>query len=587
MSKAPTKGQERSGLKYTDIKPYFQDIICNRDTRASGNKRNTRTKYILFILIISIILIIIGSTLLVDGNHKWWVILLTVLGSVGGISGLVWHYYNTKTYIENSRYDIDIGDIEQFKNIKNNIKKNKQIILQNEKEISDLKKQINSIINKNKVKAFASSLASSTVKGIEKAKTGIASSTAKGIEKTNEWFSSLNKNKVSPTASAANEFYVGGEDDLSVPEDPLKKLKEKLAAVQNVLDSNKTLLDNQMKDYDRIKYLNDIYKKIKMANLNNNNIILNIGDFYKDSSLLEKNIIYVDVNELNSFNNSEYLNDLNKDEKDVYNKYNNIISDIYSIKLLKAANIPDKINEISQKEFKIEYLQNLKEINLNKYIKEFLDDIKDTLINNSDINKYFTIGNQFTRIYNSLVNFSQQKSFITTEYEELNKILIPKYTKIAIAEIENMKNKIKNEKYAIKISQSFVDKYDEYVNYNKLDTTFNSSYDKIIKDLRYDFIDYVVNSLKLPPYTLDDKNSIESIVNFKQSYQDDVENKNEVTRGKISDALNHPLLSTYPYNKKMLMDKILKPINDQITKLQKAEAEAKNKSTSNTSFFFS
>ena len=142
-----------------------------------------------------------------------------------------------------------------------------------------------------------------------------------------------------------------------------------------------------------------------------------------------------------------------------------------------------------------------------------------------------------------------------------------------------MKNEIIKEKYAINISQSLVDKYNEYLNYNKLNTTFNSYYEEIMKELRDGFIDYVVKSLQLT-YTLDDKNSIESIDNYKQSYQEFVEYTDKDTKNKIYDALQHPILSTYPYNKKMLMDKILNPINDKRTKLEKDKADAKAKDSS-------
>ena len=474
---------------FDNTKPYFQGIICNRDTRESGKKRNFWTNIIIVILIISITLLIICITLLLDDNNNWWSYL--IFGLLGIIGCVVGHYYNTKKFIEDSKYDIDINDIEAFKNIKNAIKKTKNTISQYQKEIDGFNRQINIIIGKNKAKALASSIASNTSAGF--------SSLRNKIKTTNTIVPATNTpidetNPPSMTA-AANKQSV--QEDLT-----LQTLKNQLNLAKANLESNKKLLDGQMTEYNRLKEQNDIYKEIKMANKQNLNIIYNISDFYDDIKLL---------NDIKSIDNKE-LKSLNSDEKSVSSEYEKIISDINTIKLLKEKEkeMPTKINEIKYKDMKL--------------------------------------------------------------------ILEPKYTKIAVEEINNMYNEIKSNEYRNDLYNNLVKKYDLYSTY-ELSNTFKEAYDKIMRSLVQDFSDYVLKSLNLT-YNLDGLNTIESIDTDIENYKQSIK-KEESTTGKIYAFSNHPILSSKPNKEKFLMDIILQPFIDKKTKLEKAKALAKT--TSNNS----
>ena len=542
---------------FDNTKPYFQGIICNRDTRESGKKRNFWTNIIIVILIISITLLIICITLLLDDNNNWWSYL--IFGLLGIIGCVVGHYYNTKKFIEDSKYDIDINDIEAFKNIKNAIKKTKNTISQYQKEIDGFNRQINIIIGKNKAKALASSIASNTSAGF--------SSLRNKIKTTNTIVPATNTpidetNPPSMTA-AANKQSV--QEDLT-----LQTLKNQLNLAKANLESNKKLLDGQMTEYNRLKEQNDIYKEIKMANKQNLNIIYNISDFYDDIKLL---------NDIKSIDNKE-LKSLNSDEKSVSSEYEKIISDINTIKLLKEKEkeMPTKINEISKIILNIPYLQITKGNILDNYIDKFLNDINDTLINESDIDKYFTISKNYSDIYNSLISVGQKQSYLKTKYEDMKLILEPKYTKIAVEEINNMYNEIKSNEYRNDLYNNLVKKYDLYSTY-ELSNTFKEAYDKIMRSLVQDFSDYVLKSLNLT-YNLDGLNTIESIDTDIENYKQSIK-KEESTTGKIYAFSNHPILSSKPNKEKFLMDIILQPFIDKKTKLEKAKALAKT--TSNNS----
>lgn len=592
---------------------YIQGIICDLDTRESGKKRYFWTKIILVILIISIVLIIVSLTLLGNNNTNWWVYL--IFGSLGVIGCAFGHYYNTKTYIENSKYDIDIDDIAAFIDIKNAIKKTINTISLNQKEIDNLNRQINIILGKNKAKALASSIASSTSKGFsslaDKSKSGFSSlrnkmkptntivpATTQPLDATN----SPSTTTTSPSmAAAANEFYVGGDDDLPVLEDPnkqsvqedpqLKSLKNQLDLVKSNLKSNKTVLDKQMIEYNKLKEKNDDYKEIKMANQHNKNIIYNISDLYDAKSLLD-NINYIQYENKDIEYETNLLNNLNDDEKNIFNEYKAIINDIEQIKSLN-----DKQNDISQKiinltniNFEIEYLKNLKVNNLNKYIDEFFNDINDTLINKSDIDKYFTIIENKPIINSSLLpNYMDQSTIFNSKYDRIYNIIKDKYTNLAIEKINNIIGK--DNEYSDEKVNKLIEQYNKYSN-KDLGYAFTERYKEIMKQLVIDFGKYVYNILGYPG-TLESLLAIPNIDNKITAIKNHIEGiMNPIYSSKLYEYTTLPIISQNPNydSKPSLLQTIAEPFVNELNKakdekIKLANAKALAESSSNNSIF--
>lgn len=593
---------------------YFQGIICDLDTRESGKKRYFWTKIILVILIISIVLIIVSLTLLGNNNTNWWVYL--IFGSLGVIGCAFGHYYNTKTYIENSKYDIDIDDIAAFIDIKNKIKDTIQKISTNKNDIDKLNRQINITIGKNKAKAFASSIASSTSKGLTQARQSIASSTAKGIENAKSGISSLAdksksgisslRNRMKPTnqppaasdqspmtngqypaASAANEFYVGGDDDQSVKDDQLVKddpntqsLETRLNKAKEDLEDNKKILDEQMKEYNKLKEKNDDYKEIKMANQHNKNIIYNISDFYSAKSLLD-DIKSIDKNKLESLN-------LDETEQKIFNEYTQMMNDIKQIKSLNTnqdkMSIYDlkKIINIYNLNFKINYLKQLKINNLDKYIQSFLLDIELFFIDNpKNIEQYNEMRNLYREQIETNMSFINDTSpsilLLKTKFNKLDIDMENIYTDIAIKNINDKYNDIVKNNYLSDKYIEFRDLYTDYTNKYKLNhTKLKEEYDKIYNDLVTIYVEYV-NSQINPDNTLGSYNTIELIKDFINRIND----QKDPLYNKLLKFSNNSIL---PIAKSLdtLKNRILKPFVEKLTTLEKAKALAESSSNNFT-----
>lgn len=569
--------------KNYNIRRYFQGIICNRDTRESGKKRNFWTNIILVILIISIVLLIICITLVLNANNNWWVYLIFgLLGIFGCVFG---HYYNTKTYIENSKYDIDNDDIANFKKIKINIKNSIQTISQNKKEIDNLNRQINIIIGKNKAKSLASSIVSSKAKGKEKPLPYAVMETDIHVEETNT-NGDTNTNDNVRNADGEND----PQSDLpensnkqSVPEDKqLTTLKKKLVDAKIELESKKTSLNEQIEKYNELKLLNDDYKKIKMANQHNKNIIYNISDLYY-TKLLD------DIHEIKYENN--LLNNLNIDEKKIFNEYMAIIKDIYKIKSLNNTNfdISQKIINISKIDFEIEYLKNLKVNNLNKYIEEFFDDINGTLINKSDIDKYFTIIEKKNIINNSLeTNYKDLLTKFNSKYTPIYNIIKDKYTNLAIEKINNIIGKDneysdkKVNEYSDEKVNELIEQYNKYSN-KDLGDDFKKRYETIMKELVIKFGTYVYNNLEY-------SKTLNELLNTKDINQKILTINTHITgilqplnSSKLHKYTTYPIISQNPNanSKDILLKIIAEPFVNELDKarnkkttLEKAKAEA-------------
>ena len=496
--------------------PYFQGIICNRDQRESGKKRNFWTNVILVTLIISIVLLIICITLGLDGNNSWWIYF--TYGLLGVIGCLILHYFNTKQFIENSKYDKYDDDIDQFSNNKMEIKETISKISKLHEKIKDIKRDIEKTRLKIKVQEKSQELVQKTKELSQKLYKG------KGIEIDTEHLNTLN--------------------------DDLTKKQEELNNTQEYLKKLKL-------QYERLYLINNYHKNIKMANKYNINIIYNITDFYKDLPLL-KDIKYIDPIEIDEYKQSTFV-----DDKSVYNEYMQIISDINTINNLKNHSILDKIDAIMKSNFSIPYLKTIKNNMLDNYIDIFIEDIENTLIKNSDIDKYGTISKQYSDIYTSLNLIKQKQFYFKSKYEEKKEILIPKYTKITIEEINNMYNNIKSNNYNIDLYKKLKNKYELYSKY-ELSPNFNIFYNKIIKDLVNNFGDYVFKSLDLK-YNLENLNTIESIDTYIKNIKDD-----SMIKKQIYDFAQHPILSLQSNKNDFLMEIILRPLIDKKTILEKS-----------------
>ena len=610
---------------FDNTKPYFQGIICNRDQRESGKKRYFWTQIILVILIISIVLIIVCITLGLNANNNWWVYL--IFGSLGVIGCTFGHYYNTKTYIENSKYDIDIDDIAAFIDIKNAIKKTINTISLNQKEIDNLNRQINIIIGKNKAKAFTSSIASSTSKGLTHARQSIASSTAKGIENAKSGISSLASSIASSTSKGLtqarqsiasstakgkenplldvvmkvdksvkdpntnddtntndNVRNAAGENDpqsglpedpnkLSVLEDPqLKTLKEKLNVAKENLESNKTLLVKQMKEYNKLKEKNDDYKEIKMANQHNKNIIYNISDFYDDIRLLD-DIKSIDIAKLNS---------LNINEPKIVDEYTQMMNDINTIKTLntKSEDISIIIQNINLLTLKLPYLQNIKNNMLANYMEKFIT-YMDILLIEPNIDEYFTISKKYSIIFNNLNDIN--KTHVTDKYNKKLPLLKEIYTNISKELLKELKEEISLKSYDSNLFTKLDNKYKEFVDkqdildYEKLIGVYND----INTELLNGYVKYVTNQIDPKSKVLTQETQVEPLRLFIKSVEND-ESEAPGIQQIINEYNNHPLL--IGKDKLYLKNAILKPFREKLAKLEKAKAEADAKA--NTKSFF-
>jgi hypothetical protein len=127
------------GKLYTKYNPYsIKNAICSVDDRESAKERNKWSKIILVVLILFLLLLIFSIGFYIRQNNsdlKYDPIYGIVFGVLGIIGCIIGHYYNSKTYIENSKYDENDTDIESLKN-------NKQEIKSLLNQISALKKDI-------------------------------------------------------------------------------------------------------------------------------------------------------------------------------------------------------------------------------------------------------------------------------------------------------------------------------------------------------------------------------------------------------------------------------------------------------------
>ena len=124
----------------------IKNAICSVDNRESGKKRNKWTKIIFVVLIVFLTLLIFSVGFYIRQNNTnipYDPIYGIIFGGIGILGCIIGHYYNTKTYIDNSQYDDEDTDIESLKNKKKEIRTTLEKISSLQKEISSLQRKLN------------------------------------------------------------------------------------------------------------------------------------------------------------------------------------------------------------------------------------------------------------------------------------------------------------------------------------------------------------------------------------------------------------------------------------------------------------
>ena len=322
-----------------------------------------------------------------------------------------------------------------------------------------------------------------------------------------------------------------------------------------------------------------------MANQHNKNIIYNISDFYSAKSLLDgiKSIDKEKTGSSISFKDTI----LEEHESKIVDEYTQMMNDIEKIKTLngKPEDISQKIINITNIDFEIEYLKNLKVNNLNKYIDEFFNDINDTLIEKSDIDKYFTLIENKPIINNSLEKYNNQNTIFNSKYDLIYKRIKDKYTNVAI---ENINNIIKDNEYSDNTVTVLINQYNKYSN-KDLGDAFKKRYETIMKQLVIDFGKYVYNTLNYSG-TLHSLLKIPNIDTKKTAIENHI--KGILDTQDPSDLhkyTTYPIISQNPNSdsRTSLLQTIAKPFVNEKIKLEKANAEADAKANKPSVFSFS
>ena len=224
----------------------IKNAICSIDNRESGKKRNKWTKIILTVLIIFIILLIFSIGFYIRQNNtniSYDPIYGIILGCIGIIGCIIGHYFNSKTYLENSKYDDDDTDIESLKN-------NKKEIRNTLKEISSLKKEISSL-QRNLI--------------YENKKRDLAALKEKSNQIVQDY---KNKSKVQPslledeTAKKPILLRQNAQSKL-LEEDNISKIKKELENKQSVLNNLNIKLGELKNKYVGLKTASDSYNELK------------------------------------------------------------------------------------------------------------------------------------------------------------------------------------------------------------------------------------------------------------------------------------------------------------------------------------
>ncbi len=232
---------------YTRYDPYnFKNAICSIDNRESAKERNKWSKIIFVVLIVFLILLIFSIGFYIrqsNNDSKYDPIYGIVFGCIGIIGCVLGHYFNSKTYLEKSKYDDDDTDIESLKN-------NKKEIKTTLKEISSLKKEI-SLLQRNLI--------------YENKKRDLAALKEKSKQIVQDY---KNKSKVQPslleeeTAKKPILLRQNAQSDL-LEEENISKIKKELENKQSVLNNLNIKLGELKNKYVGLKTANDSYNELK------------------------------------------------------------------------------------------------------------------------------------------------------------------------------------------------------------------------------------------------------------------------------------------------------------------------------------
>jgi hypothetical protein len=436
------------GKLYTKYNPYsIKNAICSVDDRESAKERNKWSKIILVVLILFLLLLIFSIGFYIRQNNsdlKYDPIYGIVFGVLGIIGCIIGHYYNSKTYIENSKYDENDTDIESLKN-------NKQEIKSLLNQISALKKDIfvlQRTLNYENLKQKSIKLKDKSAQMIQDYKN---KSKVQPIIQSQNDQSQLLENTAENVDNLNKELYSISEES----ED------NKLPLVRQNAQSN--LLSGQGESEDN-KLL--LVRQNAQSNLLSNNKIDEIKEKINNKQL-----------ELNSLNTNlvrlkkEYI--LLKEVSDTFNELQNYeieINEIINSPLIDIINIQPELLNITGYNTKVSnYIESItntfdkfkdKYQHLNQICNSNLDKFNDTE------KKYI---DNYTKFENDINTFNLIKKEITQLMDPNNSDIDNNGIDFMIKEyIKILQSKSFNMAYNKLFIEQISTKYKDYLNQNKL-----------------------------------------------------------------------------------------------------------------------
>jgi len=436
------------GKLYTKYNPYsIKNAICSVDDRESAKERNKWSKIILVVLILFLLLLIFSIGFYIRQNNsdlKYDPIYGIVFGVLGIIGCIIGHYYNSKTYIENSKYDENDTDIESLKN-------NKQEIKSLLNQISALKKDIfvlQRTLNYENLKQKSIKLKDKSAQMIQDYKN---KSKVQPIIQSQNDQSQLLENTAENVDNLNKELYSISEES----ED------NKLPLVRQNAQSN--LLSGQGESEDN-KLL--LVRQNAQSNLLSNNKIDEIKEKINNKQL-----------ELNSLNTNlvrlkkEYI--LLKEVSDTFNELQNYeieINEIINSSLIDIINIQPELLNITGYNTKVSnYIESItntfdkfkdKYQHLNQICNSNLDKFNDTE------KKYI---DNYTKFENDINTFNLIKKEITQLMDPNNSDIDNNGIDFMIKEyIKILQSKSFNMAYNKLFIEQILTKYKDYLNQNKL-----------------------------------------------------------------------------------------------------------------------
>lgn len=399
----------------------IKNAICSVDNRESGKKRNKWTKIIFVVLIVFLTLLIFSVGFYIRQNNTnmpYDPIYGIVFGGIGILGCIIGHYYNTKTYIDNSQYDDEDTDIESLKNNKKEIRTTLDKISSLQKEISSLQRKSNYGKLKDKSKQIIQDYKKKpTVLPIQyDKKVLLKSGNKKRLDVITEEDEGSDNVK---SLNAITETITSKQNQIKTLNTYLLSLKETYKELKKSNDAYNELQNSDNELYNNINpYLSDIIStqpdstNILVYNETVSNFLNNIINNLETHILSNNNFLQICNNNFSNFNDLEKINFSNKNvyiNKDRLN-FINIKKDIDDFMKPENEDIDNNrmdflikgyINIFSKYEFSLIYNKIIQAIILNIYLDYLFNiynskDNYDSIINQNHMNNPY-IYNQNNR----------------------------------------------------------------------------------------------------------------------------------------------------------------------------------------------